>query len=152
MSVRILLNDSSNWLTSMLSGMLLIIMLLFLSYCSRLLVEHTNSTSYCSNLLHLSLKTSFLSSNIFNYYIFQIINFFLEFSFNWIDRVFALNFQKLPKLIKEYLPNWKHLYQFEPYDNICNGSNKNHKQLHYLIGLSDPKIVLVYHNLVPLQM
>ena len=38
------------------------------------------------------------------------------------------------------------------YGNIGDASNNNHKQLHHLIGLSDPKVVIVYYNLVLLQM
>ena len=61
MSVTISVTDSSNWLLSTLSGMPLIIILFFLPYCSRLLVEHSNSTSFCCNLLDLSLKIIFSS-------------------------------------------------------------------------------------------
>ena len=39
-----------------------------------------------------------------------------------------------------------------PYGNISDASNINHKQVHYSIGLSDPKIVILYSNLVLLQM
>ena len=63
MSVRISVTESSNWLLSTLSGMPLIIILFLLPYCFRLLVEYSNSTSFCSNLLHLSLKITFLSCN-----------------------------------------------------------------------------------------
>ena len=39
-----------------------------------------------------------------------------------------------------------------PYGNIGDASNNNHKQLHHSIGLSDLKTVIVYYNLVLLQM
>ena len=39
-----------------------------------------------------------------------------------------------------------------PYGNIGDASNNNHKQLHHSIGLSDPKTVFVYYNLVFLQL
>ena len=52
MSMRISVADSSNWLTLRLSGMPLIITLFLLPCCSRLLMEHSNSTSLCPNLLH----------------------------------------------------------------------------------------------------
>ena len=39
-----------------------------------------------------------------------------------------------------------------PYGNIADASNNNHKQVHHSTGLSDPKIVIVYYNLVLLQM
>ena len=86
MSVRISVTDSSNWLTLTPSKMPLIIILFLPSYCSRLLVEYSNSTSFCSNLLHLFLKITFSYCNLL-IIIFQIVNFFFEFSFNWIDRI-----------------------------------------------------------------
>ena len=64
MSVRSSLTDSSNLLLSTLSGMPLIIILFLLPYCSRLLIEHSNSTSFYSNLLHLSLKITFSPCNL----------------------------------------------------------------------------------------
>ena len=64
MSVRSSLTDSSNLLLSRLSGMPLIIILFLLPYCSRLLIEHSNSTSFYSNLLHLSLKITFSPCNL----------------------------------------------------------------------------------------
>ena len=39
-----------------------------------------------------------------------------------------------------------------PYGNIADASNNNHKQVHHSTGLSDPKTVIVYYNLVLLQM
>ena len=39
-----------------------------------------------------------------------------------------------------------------PYDNSGDASNNNHKQVHHSIDLSDPKTVIVYYNLVLLQM
>ena len=86
MSVRISVTDSSNWLTLTPSKMPLIIILFLLLYCSRLLVEYSNSTGFCSNLLHLSLKITFSYCNLL-IIIFQIVNFFFGFSFNWIDRI-----------------------------------------------------------------
>ena len=58
MSVRISVTDSSNWLTSMLSGMPLITILFLLPYCFILLVEYSNSSSFCSNHSHEKWKDS----------------------------------------------------------------------------------------------
>ena len=38
------------------------------------------------------------------------------------------------------------------YGYIGDASNNNDKQLHYSIGLSDPKTVIVCYNLILLQM
>ena len=74
MSVRISVTDSSNLVTSTLSGMPLITILFLLPYCSRLLVEYSNSTSLYSNLLRLSLKITFSSCNLLIITSYIIIN------------------------------------------------------------------------------
>ena len=38
-----------------------------------------------------------------------------------------------------------------PYGNTGDASNNNHKQLHHSIGFSDLTTVIVYYNLVLLQ-
>ena len=38
-----------------------------------------------------------------------------------------------------------------PFGNIGSAPNNNQKQLHYTIGLSDPKTVIVYFNLALLR-
>ena len=38
-----------------------------------------------------------------------------------------------------------------PYGNTGHASNHNHKQLHYSIGLLDPKTVIAYCDLALLQ-
>ena len=39
-----------------------------------------------------------------------------------------------------------------PFEDIGGATNNNQKQLHHIIGLSDPKTVIAYYNLALLQM